>query len=99
MITDSLRRNAMLKQLAAIGIGAALVLAPVVSFAQTATPTPAATATPMMKKVVHHKVVHHVVHHKVVVHKVIVHHKVVHHMVKKPMAKKPMPAPTETPKT
>ena len=47
----------MLKQLAAIGIGAALILAPVASFAQTATPTPAATATPMMKKVVHHHVV------------------------------------------
>jgi hypothetical protein len=43
----------MLKQLAALGLGAALVLAPVASFAQTATPTP----TPMV--VVHHKVVHH----------------------------------------
>ena len=48
----------MLKQLAAIGLGAALILAPVASFAQTA-PTPAATETPMVKKVVKHHVVHH----------------------------------------
>jgi len=74
----------MLKQLAAIGLGAALVLAPVASFAQTATPTP--TSTPMMKKVVHHHVVHHhVVHH-------VVHHHVVHHH----MVKKPVPTPTPT---
>jgi pentapeptide MXKDX repeat protein len=83
----------MLKQLAAIGIGAALILAPVASFAQTATPTPAATATPMMKKVVKH----HVVKKPMMVKKPMVkHHVVKHHMVKKPMAKKPMPAPTPT---
>ena len=46
----------MLKQLAAIGIGAALILAPVASFAQTATPTPAATTAPMKKVVKHHMV-------------------------------------------
>jgi pentapeptide MXKDX repeat protein len=83
----------MLKQLAAIGIGAALILAPVASFAQTAAPTPAATATPMMKKVVKH----HVVKKPMMVKKPMVkHHVVKHHMVKKPMAKKPMPAPTPT---
>jgi hypothetical protein len=87
----------MLKQLAAIGIGAALILAPVASFAQTAAPTPAATATPMMKKVVHHKVVHHVVKKPMVKKPMVKHHVVKHHMVKKPMAKKPMPAPTPTP--
>jgi pentapeptide MXKDX repeat protein len=89
----------MLKQLAAIGIGAALILAPVASFAQTATPTPAATSTPMMKKVVkHHVVKHHVVKKPMMVKKPMVkHHMVKHHMVKHHMAKKPMPAPTPTP--
>ena len=72
----------MLKQLAAMGIGAALILAPVAVFAQTATPTPTSTAAPMAKKVVHHKAKH-------VVKKPVVKH----HMVKKPMAKKPMPMP------
>ena len=57
-----------------------------------------ATATPMMKKVVHHKVVHHVVKKPMMVKKPMVkHHVVHHHMVKKPMAKKPMPMPTPTP--
>ena len=91
----------MLKQLAAIGIGAALVLAPVAAFAQTAAPTPAATAAPMMKKVVHHKAKH-VVKKPMMVKKPMVKH----HMAKKPMAKKPMakmtmpaPTPTETPKS
>jgi hypothetical protein len=82
----------MLKQLAAIGIGAALILAPVASFAQAA-PTPAATETPMVKKVVHHKAKH------VVKKPVVKHHVVKHHAVKKPAAKKPVPAPTETPKS
>jgi hypothetical protein len=81
----------MLKQLAAIGIGAALILAPVASFAQTATPTPAETTAPM-KKVVKHHVVKHVVK-KPMVKKVVKHHVVKHHMVKKPM---PMPTPTPT---
>jgi hypothetical protein len=79
----------MLKQLAAISFGAALILAPVAAFAQT-DPTPAPTETPMAAK----KVVHHHVHHKVVVHHVVHHHVVHHHM-----AKKPTPAPTETPKS
>jgi hypothetical protein len=83
----------MLKQLAAIGIGAALILAPVATFAQTATPTPAAAATPMAKKVVHHKAKH------VVKKPVAAKPMVKHHMAKKPMAKKPTPAPTETPKS
>lgn len=76
----------MLKKLAAIGLGAALVLAPVASFAQTASPTPAATeaAKPMMHKT--HKAKHVV-------------KKPVAHKAKKPMAKKPMPTPTETPKS
>ena len=89
MFADSQWRNKMLKTLAAIGLGAALILAPVATMAQTAAPAPAAMPA---KPVVHHKVVHHkVVHHKMVHHK-MVHHKVVHHKVK-PMAKKPMPAP------
>ena len=55
----------MLKQLAAIGIGAALILAPVATFAQSA-PTPAATTAPVEKKVVkHHVVKHHIVKHVV----------------------------------
>ena len=91
----------MLKQLAAIGIGAALILAPVASFAQTATPTPAATSTPMMKKVVHHKVVKakHVVKHHVVKKPVAAKPMVKHHVVKHHVAKKPVPAPTATPKS
>jgi hypothetical protein len=90
--SGQLRRNAMLKRLAAIGLGAALVLAPVVSFAQTDSPTPAATETPMAKKVVHHKVhkAKHVVK-KPVAHKMS-------HKVKKPKPK-PTPKPTETPKS
>ena len=90
----------MLKQLAAITLGAALILAPVASFAQTA-PAPAATATPMMKKMVkHHVVKHHVVKKPMMAKKPMVkHHVVKHHMMKKPMAKKPMPAPTATPKS
>ena len=86
----------MLKQLAAIGIGAALILAPVASFAQTA-PTPAATPAPMEKKVVkHHMVKHHVVKKPVAAKPMVKHHVVKHHMVKKPM---PAPTPTETPKS
>jgi hypothetical protein len=91
----------MLKQLAAIGIGAALILAPVASFAQTATPTPAATTAPMKKVVKHHMVKHHMVKHHMVKHHMVkkpvaAKPMVKHHMVKKPMAKKPMPAPTPT---
>jgi hypothetical protein len=74
----------MLKQLAAIGIGAALILAPVASFAQTA-PTPAATAAPVAKKVVKHHVVKKA--------------PVKHHVVKHTAVKKPAPTPTETPKS
>jgi hypothetical protein len=81
----------MLKQLAAIGIGAALILAPVASFAQTATPTPAETTAPV-KKVVKHHVVKHVVK-KPVVKKVVKHHVVKHHIVKHVVKK---PAPTKS---
>jgi hypothetical protein len=102
--TDSLRRNEMLKQLAAIGISAALVFAPVATFAQTAspTPTPTSTATPMMKKVVHHKVVKakHVVKKPMVKKPMVKKPMAKKPMVKKPMAKKPMvkkPLPTPTP--
>jgi hypothetical protein len=80
----------MLKQLAAIGIGAALILAPVATFAQTAAPTPAATAAPMAK------VVHHKAKAKHVVKKPVARKPVVHHKAK---AMKPAPKPTETPKS
>ena len=80
----------MLKQLAAIGIGAALILAPVASFAQTATPAPAETTAPV-KKIVKHHVVKIPVVKKVVKHHVVKHHVVKHHAVKKP-------APAATPK-
>ena len=80
----------MLKQLAAIGIGAALILAPVATFAQSA-PTPAATTAPV-KKVVHHKIKHVVK--KPVVKKVVKHHVVKHHVVKHHAVKKPAPAAT-----
>ena len=82
----------MLKQLAAIGIGAALILAPVASFAQTAAPTPAETTAPV-KKVVKHHVIKHVVK-KPVVKKVVKHHVVKHHVVKHHAVKKPAPAAT-----
>jgi len=80
----------MLKKLAAIGIGAALVLAPVAAFAQTDQATPAATATPMAKKAVPHKVhkAKHVVK-KPAAHKTT-------HKAKKPA---PAPTPTEAPKS
>ncbi|MGD0642327.1 MAG: hypothetical protein ABSC22_16390 [Roseiarcus sp.] len=79
----------MLKKLAAIGLGAALILAPVATMAQTPAPdaTPAAAATP--KPMVHKAKAKHVVK-KPVAKK---------HVAKKPAAKKPMPAPTETPKS
>ena len=80
----------MLKQLAAMGIGAALILAPVAVFAQTATPTPTSTAAPMAKQVVPHKAKH------VVKKPVVKHHMVKKPMAKKPMVKKPMPTPTPT---
>jgi hypothetical protein len=79
----------MLKQLAAIGIGAALILAPVATFAQTAAPTPAATTA--QKPVVHHKAKA-----KHVVKKPVAKKPVVHHKAK---AMKPAPKPTETPKS
>jgi septal ring-binding cell division protein DamX len=84
----------MLKQLAAIGIGAALILAPVASFAQTATPTPAATTAPVVKKIVkHHVVKHHVVKKPVAAKPMVKHHVVKHHAVKKPI---PTPTPTKS---
>jgi len=80
----------MLKKLAAIGLGAALILAPVATMAQTPAPdaTPAAAATP--KPMVHKAKAKHVVK-KPVAKKPM--------KMKKPAAKKPMPAPTETPKS
>ena len=83
----------MIKILAAIGLGSALMLAPVVAFADDAAPAaPAADAKMAPKPMVHHRrhhVVHHVVHHKVV------HHHVVHHH----MMKKPADAPADAPKS
>ena len=83
----------MLKQLAAIGIGAALILAPVATFAQTATPTPAETTAPIKKVVKHHFVKHHMVKKPVAAKPMVKHH------VAKHKVKKPVPAPTETPKS
>jgi hypothetical protein len=83
----------MLKQLAAIGIGAALILAPVATFAQTATPTPAETTAPIKKVVKHHVVKHHMVKKPVAAKPMVKHH------VAKHKVKKPVPAPTETPKS
>jgi hypothetical protein len=83
----------MIKILAAIGLGSALMLAPVVAFADDAAPAaPAADAKMAPKPMVHHRR-HHVVHH-VVHHKVVHHHVVHHHMMKKPMEK-----PAEAPKS
>jgi uncharacterized lipoprotein YbaY len=82
----------MLKQLAAIGIGAALILAPVASFAQSA-PTPAATTAPEKKVVKHHAVKHHVVKKPVAAKPAVKHHAVKHHAVKKPV---PAPTPTKS---
>jgi hypothetical protein len=83
----------MIKILAAIGLGSALMLAPVVAFADDAAPAaPAADAKMAPKPMVHHHR-HHVVHH-VVHHKVVHHHVVHHHMMKKPMEK-----PAEAPKS
>jgi rod shape-determining protein MreC len=90
----------MLKKLAAIGLGAALILSPVVTMAQTtpATDTTAApaaaapAATPMkpMKPMAHK-----------VKHKVKAKHVVKKPAVKKPAVKKPAPAaaPAEAPKS
>ena len=78
----------MIKILAAIGLGSALMLAPVVAFADDAAPAaPAADAKMAPKPMMHHHV-HHVVHHHVV------HHK----MMKKPAAK-PADAPDAAPKS
>lgn len=81
----------MLKKLAAIGLGASLILAPVITMAQT---TPAATETPaagaaMPAKPMAHKMKH----------KAKAKHVVKKPMAKKPMAKKPMPTPTATPQS
>jgi hypothetical protein len=78
----------MIKILAAIGLGSALMLAPAIAFADdAAAPKPDATAPAMAPKPMMH---HH--HHKVVV--MVKHHHHHHHMMKKPMDK-----PTEAPKT
>jgi len=84
----------MLKQLAALSIGAALVLAPVAAFAQSE-PAPAATETPAPDKVVHHHKAKHVVK-KPVAAKPMAKHHAKHHAVKTPA---PAPTPTETPKS
>jgi hypothetical protein len=84
----------MIKILAAIGLGSALMLAPAIALADDAA-APAADAKMAPKPMAHHRhhhVVHHVVHHKVV------HHHVVHHMMKKPAAK-PADAPADAPKS
>jgi hypothetical protein len=80
----------MLKQLAAIGIGAALILSPLTAYADDA-PTPAATTAPV-KKVVHHHKAKHVVKKPVAAKPMVKHHVVKHHVIKKPT-----PAPTPTP--
>jgi hypothetical protein len=87
----------MLKKLAAIGLGAALILSPVVTMAQTTpapTETPAAGATPaaMPMKPMAHKVKH-----KAKAKHVVKKHVVKKHVVKKPAVKKP--APAEAPKS
>jgi hypothetical protein len=79
----------MIKILAAIGLGSALMLAPAVAFADDAA-APAADAKMAPKPMAHHHVVHHVVHH--------VHHVAHHKMMKKPAAK-PADAPDAAPKS
>jgi hypothetical protein len=81
----------MIKILAAVGLGSALILAPVVAFADDAAPAADAKMAPK-PMAHHHHVAHHVVHHKVV------HHHVVHHKMKKPAAK-PADAPADAPKS
>jgi hypothetical protein len=84
-------RKSMIKILAAIGLGSALMLAPAVAFADDAAPAaPAADAKMAPKPKAHHHVVHHVVHH--------VHH-VVHHKAMKKPAAKPADAPDAAPKS
>jgi hypothetical protein len=81
----------MIKILAAIGLGSALMLAPAIAFADdAAAPKPDATAPAMAPKPMMH---HHHHHHAMVV-MVKHHHHHHHHMMKKPMDK-----PTEAPKT
>lgn len=82
----------MMKILAAVGFGSALMLAPALALADDAAPAAApdakmAPAKPMM----HHHHHHHMVMHK----KVVVHHHH-HHMMKKPEAK---PAAPDAPKS
>jgi hypothetical protein len=82
----------MVKILVALGLGAALVMAPVVAFADDAAPAGAAPAmAPATKPMAHH---HHHYHH------MIHHHHVIHHhpMMKKPMMK-PTTAPADAPKS
>jgi hypothetical protein len=88
----------MMKILAAVGLGSALMLAPVLAFADdAAVPAPAADATMAPKPMHHHRHhAHHVVHHHVVHHHVM-HHHAAHHMMKKPA--KPMEKPAEAPKS
>jgi hypothetical protein len=79
-------RKSMIKILAAIGLGSALMLAPALALADDAAPAaPAAstdTAKPMMKKPMMKK-----------------HHTTKHHTMKKKMTKPAAPAPDATPKT
>ena len=79
----------MLKILAAVGLGSALILAPAVAFADDAAPAaPAADAKMAPKPMMHHHRHHHVMHH-------VMHHHVMHHH----MMKKPMEKPAEAPKS
>ena len=79
----------MLKILAAVGLGSALMLAPAVAFADDAAPAaPAADAKMAPKPMMHHHRHHHVMHH-------VMHHHVMHHH----MMKKPMEKPAEAPKS
>ena len=82
----------MMKILAAIGLGSALMLAPALAFADDAAPAaPAADA----KMAPAPKPMHHRHHRHVVVHHHVVHHHVVHHH----MMKKPVEKPAEAPKS
>ena len=72
--------NIMLKILTVIGFGSALMLAPVLAFADDAAPAPDAKMAPA--PMMHHRHHHHMMHHHMMMH----HHTMHHHMMKKPMA-------------
>ncbi len=90
----------MLKKLAAIGLGAALILSPVVTMAQT-TPAPTDPGRRRHSAAMPMKPMAHKMKHKAKAKHVVKKPAVKKPMAKKPMAKKPMPAaaPTATPKS